>query len=82
MIADVKCENVLLKNKMNILASKVKMDTDSSINTIVCSIKNYQCCIDECSHCEENEELNEIISTMQSFEEVVYSQWVRQKNLC
>ena len=74
-------KNVLLKNKMNILASKVKMDTESFINTIVCSIKNYQCCIDECSNCKENEELNEIISTIQSFDEVVYTQWVRQKNL-
>ena len=56
-----KCENVelllsgikrsLKKNGHNDLALTLKTDPEKSILEIVCSIKNYDCCNDNCGQC-------------------------------
>ena len=56
---------------MNIFTSKVKMDTDSFINTIVCSIKNDVVSMNVPSA---KRMKSETKLSLQSFEEVVSSQ--------
>ena len=62
-----KCENVeltlngiknaLIKNKQNNHASTLKIDADSFMGSIVCSVKNQECCEGNCLNCAENDHL-------------------------
>ena len=66
-----KCENVelmlnaikntLIKNKQNDHASTLKIDADSFMGSIVCSVQNQESCKGNCLTCAENDNLNEIL---------------------
>ena len=71
----------LRKNKQNDLAAKLKVDADSFMESIVCSIKNGECFAGTCPTCLENHDLNEVFSILSEIEEVTYSQWTRE-NKC
>ena len=84
-----KCENVelmlnatknaLIKNKQNDHASTLKTEADSFMRRIACSVKNQESCEGNCSICAENNNLNEIMSILSEIEEIIYSQWIREK---
>ena len=47
--------NALIKNKQNNHASTLKTDADSFMGSIVCSVKNQECCKGNCLTCAEND---------------------------
>ena len=49
------------------------------IGSIVCSVKNQECCEGNCLTCAENDHLNEILSILSEIEEITYSKWIREK---
>ena len=77
-----KCENVelmlnaiknaLIKNKQNHHASTLKINAVSFMGSIVCSVKNQECCEGNCLTCAENDNLNEILSILSEIEEITY----------
>ena len=50
----------LRKNKQNDLTAKLKVDADSFMESIVCSIKNRECFAGTYPTCLENDDLNEM----------------------
>ena len=63
-------KNALIKNKQNDHASTLKSDADSFMGSIVCSVKNQECCEGNCLTCAENDNLNEILSILSEIEEL------------
>ena len=75
-------KHFLRKNKQNDLTAKLKADTDSFMESIVCSIKNQECCVGTCPACVENDDLNEMFPILSEIKEVTYSQWTRENKRC
>ena len=72
-------KNALIKNKQNDHASTLKTDADSFMGSIVCSVKNQECCKGNSLTCAENDNLNKILSILSEIDEIAYLHWIREK---
>ena len=84
-----KCENVelllsgikqsLKKNCHNELALTLKSDPEEFIIENVCSIKNYDCCNDNCGHFCNFRNVEDLLIALEGVSEVKYARWVRRE---
>ena len=81
-----KCDNVellhsgikqsLKKNGHNELALTLKIDPEEFIPENVCSIKNYDCCNDNCGRCCNFRNIEDIVNALEGVSEVKHARWV------
>ena len=65
-------KNALIKNKQNNHVSTLKIDADLFMGSIVCSVKNQECCEGNYLTCAENDNLNEILSILSEIDDITY----------
>ena len=85
-----KCENnellltaikkKLASNQMQHFAKMVKIDAASFVESLICSIKNYDCCRGNCKSCVGLVEYQELIDCIKTLEEIQYCKWVCEEN--
>ena len=78
-----KCDNVellhsgikqsLKKNGHNELALTLKIDPEEFIPENVCSIKNYDCCNDNCGRCCNFRNIEDIVNALEGVSEVKHA---------
>ena len=80
-----KCENVELlpsgikqfeKNGHNKLALTMKIDPEQFIIENVCSIKNYDCCNDNCGRCCNLRNIEDILNALEGVSGLKHARWV------
>ena len=67
------------KNCHNELALTLKIDPEEFILENVCSIKNYDCCNDNCGQCCNFRNIEDILNALEGVSEVKHARWVRRK---
>ena len=65
---------------MQEFAEMVKIDPASFIESLICSIKNYDCCRWNFKNCVGLEEYQKLIDYIETLEEIQYCKWVREEN--
>ena len=76
-----KCENnelllTALKKKLQHFAEMVKIDPASFMESLICSIKNYDCCRGNCMSGVDLKEYQELIDYIKTLEEIQHCQCV------
>ena len=64
---------------MQHFADMVKIDPASFIESLICSIKNYDCCKGNCKSCVGLVEYQKLIDYIKTLEEIQYCKWVREE---
>ena len=55
------------------------MDPEKFISQIVCSVKEFTCCNDQCEECSrENVIIEDVSKALNGINEVKYSKWIRR----
>ena len=67
------------KNGHNELALTLKTDPEEFILENVCSIKNYDCCNDNCGQCCNFRNVEDILIALEGVSEVKYARWVHRE---
>ena len=57
----------------------LKIDPEEFILENVCSIKNYDCCNDNCGQCCNFRNIEDILNALEGVSEVKHARWVRRK---
>ena len=61
------------------MALTLKIDPEEFILENVCSIKNYDCCNDNCGQCCNFRNIEDILNALEGVSEVKHARWVRRK---
>ena len=61
------------------MALTLKIDPEEFILENVCSIKNYDCCNDNCGQCCNFRNIEDILNALEGVSEVKYARWVRRE---
>ena len=69
----------LKKNGYDELALTLKTNPEEFIVENVCSIKNYDCCNDNCGQCSNFRNIEDILIALEGVSEVKYARWVRRE---
>ena len=70
----------MLKSGKDNLASRLTVDPIDFISKLVCSIKNYQCCDDDCNNCPNNLVV-EVVDFLAKSDDMSYFKWVRKDGM-
>ena len=63
------------------LASMISGDAVDFVSSVVCSVKEYDCCNDSCQNCHGKPMLEEIIQFFYLSENIIYYKWIRKISL-